>query len=148
MSYALFSDEYFMNEAIKEAHKARDNKEVPVGAVIVADNKIIARAHNQTEILNDVTAHAEMLAITSASNTLGSKYLTQCTLFVTLEPCIMCAAAASWAQLPRIVYGAKDPKSGFSLIIQNIIHPKTQVKSGVLEEKCKQLLADFFQDKR
>lgn len=148
MSYKIYSDEYFMNEAIKEALKARDEEEVPVGAVIIADKRIIARAHNQTEILRDPTAHAEMLAITSAANSLGAKYLNKCTLYVTLEPCTMCAAAAYWAQLGGIVYGAKDPKAGYSRIIQGVIHPKTRVKSGILGEECSSLLTEFFRDKR
>lgn len=148
MSYKIYSDEYFMNEALKEARKAREEHEIPVGAVIVADKRIIARAHNQTEILQDVTAHAEMLAITAAANSLGAKYLNQCTLFVTLEPCTMCASASAWAQLGRIVYGAKDPKAGYGRIIQDIIHPKTKTKSGVLDKECSGLLSDFFRDKR
>ena len=137
-----------MNEAIKEVIKAQEENEIPVGAVIVADNRFIARAHNQTETLLDVTAHAEMLAITAAANSLGAKYLNRCTLFVTLEPCTMCASASSWARLGRIVYGAKDPKAGYERIIQDILHPKTKIKSGVLEEECSRLLSDFFKDKR
>ncbi len=148
MNYPIFSDEYFMNEALKEARKSMDADEVPVGAIIVCDNRIIARAHNQTETLNDVTAHAEMLAITAAANFLGGKYLTGCTLYVTLEPCIMCASATYWAHLSKIIYGTKDPKKGFSQIIQNITHPKTVIKSGVLEEECGKLLTDFFKSKR
>ncbi len=147
MTYPLFSDEYFMNEALKEAYKALDKKEIP-GAVIVAEQRIIARAFNQTEALSDVTAHAEMLAITSAANTLGTKYLNQCTLYVTLEPCIMCASASAWAQIDRIVFGAADPKAGYSRIIQNIIHPKTTVKAGILGEVCGELMSNFFRDKR
>jgi len=148
MSYKIYSDEYFMNEALKEAIKAREENEIPVGAVIVADNRIIARAHNQTETLMDVTAHAEMLAITAAANSLGAKYLNLCTLFVTLEPCTMCASASSWAQLGRIVYGAKDPKAGYERIIQDILHPKTKIKKGILKEECSRLLSDFFKSKR
>lgn len=148
MNYPLFSEEYFMNEALKEAHKSLEAGEVPVGAIVVCDNRIIARAHNQTETLKDVTAHAEMLAITAAANFLGSKYLSGCILYVTLEPCIMCASATYWAQLSKIIYGAKDPKRGFSQIIQNITHPKTLVKSGILEEECGRLLTDFFKSKR
>ncbi|MFC2098632.1 nucleoside deaminase [Bacteroidota bacterium] len=148
MSYKIYSDEYFMNEALKEAQKARDAKEIPVGAVIVADRRIIARAHNQTETLHDVTAHAEMLAITAAANSLGAKYLNQCTLYVTLEPCIMCASATSWAQLEKIVYGAADPKAGYARIIQDILHPKTKTKSGVLEKECSDILKEFFNTKR
>ncbi len=148
MTYPLFSDEYFMNEALKEAIKALEKQEIPVGSIIVADQRIIARAHNQTEALSDVTAHAEMLAITAAANSLGAKYLNQCTLFITLEPCIMCASASAWAQLDRIVYGARDPKAGYSRIIQDIIHPKTKVKSGILEKECSELISNFFRDKR
>ena len=148
MMYPLFSDEYFMNEALKEAYRALEKKEIPVGAIIVAEQRIIARAHNQTEALLDVTAHAEMLAITAAANTLGTKYLNQCTLFVTLEPCIMCASASSWAQIDRIVYGAADAKAGYHRIIQDIIHPKTTVKAGILGEVCGELMSNFFRDKR
>ena len=144
----MFSDEYFMNEALKEARLALEKEEIPVGAVMVADNRIIARSHNQAETLNDVTAHAEMIAITSASNNLGSKYLKQCTLYVTLEPCVMCASAAKLSRLSRIVFGAKDIKEGFSGIVQNIIHPGTRVKSGVLKDECAALLTDFFREKR
>jgi tRNA(adenine34) deaminase len=148
MMYPIFSDEYFMNEALKEAQKAFELDEIPVGAVIVAEQRIIARAHNQTETLSDVTAHAEMLAITAAANNLGAKYLDQCTLYVTLEPCIMCASASAWAQIDRIVYGASDPKAGYSRIIQDIIHPSTKVKAGILGERCGQLMSRFFKDKR
>ena len=148
MMYPIFSDEYFMNEALKEAQKAFEKEEIPVGAVIVAGKRIIARAYNQTEILSDVTAHAEMLAITAAANNLGAKYLNQCTLYVTLEPCTMCASASAWAQIERIVYGAPDPKAGYSRIIQDIIHPKTKVTAGILGERCGQLMSQFFQDRR
>lgn len=148
MSYKIYSDEYFMNEALKEAERAREEQEIPVGAVIVADKRIIARAHNQTEILQDATAHAEMIAITAAANNIGAKYLNQCTLFVTIEPCTMCASASAWAQLGRIVYGAGDPKAGYGRIIQDILHPKTKIKSGVLKEKCSELLSDFFRQRR
>ncbi len=146
--YPLFSDEYFMNEALKEAMKAYEKKEIPVGAVVVAEQRIIARAHNQTEALSDVTAHAEMLAITAAANSLGTKYLNQCTLYVTLEPCVMCASASAWAQMDRIVYGATDPKAGYSRIIQDIIHPKTMVKAGILNVACGDLMSNFFREKR
>ena len=142
------SDEYFMREALKEAKKADAADEVPVGAIIVCDNKIIARAHNLTEQLNDVTAHAEMQAFTSASAYLGGKYLHECTLYVTLEPCVMCAGASYWTQLKRIVYGASDTKRGYGLIHQNILHPKTILLSGVLEEECADLLRNFFKRKR
>ena len=148
MTYPLFSDEYFMNEALKEAYKALEEQEIPVGAIIVADQRILARAHNQTEVLSDVTAHAEMLAITAAANSLGAKYLDQCTLFVTLEPCIMCASASAWAQLNRIVYGARDPKAGYSRIIQDILHPKTKVKAGILDKECGEIISNFFRNKR
>lgn len=148
MSYKIYSDEYFMNVALKEALRAEAEQEIPVGAVIVAGQRIIARAHNQTEALQDVTAHAEMLAITAAANSLGAKYLNQCTLYVTLEPCIMCASATSWSQIGKIVYGAKDPKAGYSRIIQEILHPKTKVRKGVLEEECSGLLSEFFRKKR
>ena len=143
-----FDDRYFMQEAIKEAARALEKNEVPVGCVIVCDNQIIARAHNYTERLNDVTAHAEMQAITSAADYLGGKYLKECTLYVTLEPCLMCGGAAYWAQLKKIVYGAKDEKRGFSRIAENILHPKTEILSGVLSDKCAKLLSDFFKSKR
>jgi tRNA(adenine34) deaminase len=146
--YKLFSDEYFMNEAIKEARMASEKNEMPVGAVIVIKNRIIARAHNTTEILNDVTAHAELLAITSATNNLGAKYLTEATLYVTLEPCVMCAGACYWAQIRKIIYGTADPKAGFTRIIQDIVHPKTTVIGGVLEKECGELMKEFFRKKR
>jgi len=144
----LFSDEYFMNEALKEARKAFDSDEVPVGAVIVANNKIIARAHNYTERLNDVTAHAEMQIITAAANSIGGKYLNECTLYVTLEPCPMCAGALHWSHITKIVYGAKDEKRGYTSVAPAILHPKTTVVNGVLEHECATLLKDFFQAKR
>ena len=144
----LFSDEYFMREALKEAQKAFDRDEVPVGAVIVSNKTVIARAHNLTETLNDVTAHAEMQAFTSAANLLGGKYLKDCTLYVTLEPCLMCAGAAAWTQIPHIVYGASDSKKGYSAISGAVLHPKTKVRRGVLEQECSQLLSSFFQKKR
>src|SRR6476619_6248218 len=125
----LYTDDYFMNEALKEAQKAFDADEVPVGAVIVANNKIIARGHNLTERLNDVTAHAEMQAITSAANAIGGKYLTDCTIYVTIEPCPMCAGALHWSQISKVVYGASDPKRGYSVINPNMLHPKTLVTS-------------------
>ena len=141
----LYTDEYFMREALKEAQKAFDDGEVPVGAVIVAKNKIIARAHNQTERLNDATAHAEMLAITSATNYLGAKYLTECTLYVTLEPCAMCAGAMNWSQVSKVVYGTDDVLKGFSLIGKSLLHPKTQVVKGVKTNECKNILEKFFE---
>ncbi len=144
----MFDDEYFMKEALKEAQKAFARDEVPVGAVIVCQKKIIARAHNLTETLNDVTAHAEMQAFTAASNALGGKYLAECTLYVTLEPCVMCAGAAYWTQIGRIVYGASDPKRGYTLLSQSVLHPKTDVTSGVLAEECASLLKKFFLKKR
>ena len=137
-----------MGEALKEARKAYDADEVPVGAVVVAENRIIARAHNLTERLHDVTAHAEMQAITSAANALGGKYLVDCTLYVTLEPCLMCAGALAWSQVSSIVFGASDPKKGFTLLEKNILHPKTHVIKGVLAEECEQILKDFFIQKR
>ncbi len=144
----MFTDEYFMREALKEAHKAYEKDEVPVGAVIVVGNRIIARAHNLTETLNDVTAHAEMQAITIAASYLGGKYLKECTLYVTLEPCLMCAGALYWAQITRIVYGAKDIKRGFSLSPSSPLHPVTTLTSGILETECAALLTDFFKKKR
>ena len=148
MTYPVFSDEYFMNEALKEAQKAFEKEEVPVGAVIVNKNRIIARAHNMTQQLNDVTAHAEMIAITSATNFLGAKYLVECTLYVTLEPCVMCAAALKWAQVDRIVYGAPDPREGFSRIEEPILHKKTKVIPGILECSSSTLLKQFFLNRR
>lgn len=144
----LVSDEYFMREALKEAEKAYKRDEIPVGAVIVCNKKVIARAHNLTETLNDVTAHAEMQAFTAAANQLGGKYLKDCTLYVTLEPCMMCAGAAAWTQIPHIVFGASDTKKGYSRISASILHPKTSIKFGVLEHECSQLLISFFQKKR
>ncbi len=144
----LYSDTYFMNEALKEAKKAFESDEVPVGAVIVAENKIIARGHNLTQQLNDVTAHAEMQTITSATNYIGGKYLNDCTLYVTLEPCLMCAGALYWSHISKIVYGASDEKKGYTKITQPVLHPKTVVVKGVLENECSQLLKDFFQNKR
>jgi|SRR6056297_269101 len=144
----IYSDEYFMKEALKEAKKAFEKDEVPIGAVIVYKNIIIARAHNLTETLQDVTAHAEMQAFTAASNYIGAKYLKECTLYVTVEPCTMCAGAAFWTQIPRIVYGATDNKRGFMQANPYIPHPKTTITNGVLEEECGDLLIDFFQKKR
>jgi tRNA(adenine34) deaminase len=148
MERTLFPDEYFMKEALKEAQKAYDLKEVPVGAVIVNLDRIIARAHNMTQQLVDVTAHAEMIAITSASNFLGAKYLTGCTLFVTLEPCVMCAAALKWAQLDRVVFGAPDPREGFSRLELSILHEKTVVVPGIMAEESSRLLKQFFRERR
>lgn len=137
-----------MNEALKEAKYAFEEDEIPIGAVIVMKNKIIARAHNLTERLNDVTAHAEMQAFTAAANSLGAKYLQEATLYVTVEPCIMCAGASYWSQIQKIVIGASDNKRGYSSINQNILHPKTEVITGVLEQECKDLMQQFFQSKR
>jgi tRNA(adenine34) deaminase len=148
MEQALFTHEYFMKEALKEARKAFDREEVPVGAVITHGNRIIARAYNMTQQLQDVTAHAEMIAITSASNFLGAKYLEGCTLYVTLEPCVMCAAAMKWAQLDRLVYGAPDPREGFSRADLSILHGKTDVVPGILEEPSSRLLKEFFLNRR
>jgi len=148
MVYPVLSDEYFMNEALKEAQRAMDLEEVPVGAVVVNQNRIIARAHNMTQQLNDVTAHAEMIAITAASNYLGAKYLSECTLFVTLEPCVMCASALKWAQLDRLVFAASDPREGFSRINDQLLHKKTVVVPGILEEEASRLLKLFFLQRR
>jgi len=139
---------FFMQEALKEARKAFDADEVPVGAVVVCAGKIIARAHNLSERLTDATAHAEMQAFTSASSYLGGKYLNECTLYVTLEPCAMCAGAGFWTQLGKIVYGAKDDKRGYSTLNPSIIHPKTKIISGVLAEECAERMQDFFRSKR
>jgi len=144
----FYTDEYFMKEALKEAHKAFDADEVPIGAVIVSNNKIIARGHNLTESLNDPTAHAEMQAFTAATDYLGGKYLNDCTLYVTLEPCVMCAGASYWSQIGRIVFGASDAKRGYKSVENSILHPKTEVLSGILENECSNLLIDFFRSKR
>ena len=141
-------DEYYMREALKEAVIAFEKEEVPVGSVIVGGNKIIARAYNLTETLNDVTAHAEMQAITSAASYIGGKYLKECTLYVTLEPCLMCAGALYWAQIARIVYGATDTKRGFSLNPSSPLHTTTTITSGILETECAILMKDFFKKKR
>lgn len=141
-------DELYMQQALAEARAALDEGEIPIGAVIVSEGHIIAKGHNQTERLNDVTAHAEMIAFTAAAETLGGKYLTGCTLYVTVEPCFMCAGAAGWTQISRIVYGAADPKRGFSKLGREMLHPKTEVSSGILEEECAQLMKDFFRKKR
>jgi tRNA(adenine34) deaminase len=144
----LFSDEYFMQEALKEAQKAYHKDEVPIGAVIVWNNQVIARSHNLTETLNDVTAHAEMQAFTAAANTSGGKYLNDCSLFVTLEPCVMCAGASNWIQIGRIVYGADDEKKGYTLLKESVLHPKTTVTRGILRKESSALLKDFFSKKR
>ncbi|MEZ4952081.1 MAG: nucleoside deaminase [Saprospiraceae bacterium] len=144
----VHSDAHYMKQALLEAQKAYEADEVPVGAVVVCRNRIIARAHNQTELLNDVTAHAEMLALTAAANALGSKYLDECTLFVTLEPCVMCAGALAWSQLDRLVYGAGDDKRGFMRHGKMLLHPKTKVVNSHMMDECSQLLKAFFQNKR
>ena len=140
----LYTDEYFMREALKEAQKAFEIGEVPVGAVMVCKNRIIARAHNQTEKLTDATAHAEMLAVTAAANHLGSKYLNECTLYVTLEPCVMCAGALHWVQLQKLVFGASDIQRGYTLISTPLLHPKTEVVKGVKAVEAKDLIDTFF----
>jgi tRNA(adenine34) deaminase len=141
----MFSDDYFMEMALRAAEEAADDGEIPVGAVVVCRNRIIAKAHNQTEQLNDVTAHAEMLAITSATNHLGGKYLTDCTLYVTLEPCVMCAGALFWSQIGRLVIGAPDAKRGYSRLTPSVLHPKTRLETGVLADESQALLAKFFE---
>ena len=141
-------DERYMRMALDEAHLAYEAGEIPIGAVVVCKDRVISRAHNLTETLCDVTAHAEMQAITSAANTLGGKYLTDCTLYVTVEPCTMCAGAIGWAQIPRIVYGATDEKRGFHEYAPKAIHPKATITTGVLEEECRQLMLEFFRSRR
>jgi tRNA(adenine34) deaminase len=143
-----YNDEYFMKQALQEAFKAFEQDEVPVGAVIVANNQIIARSHNFTEHLHDVTAHAEMQAITAASEFLGGKYLTGCTLYVTVEPCVMCAGALYWSQLDKVVFGARDEKRGAGRYKNELYHPKTLVVNGVLEKECAEIMLTFFQAKR
>ena len=142
------SDDYFMKKALAEAQKAKELDEVPVGAVVVCDNQIIARAHNFSERLNDVTAHAEMQAFTAAADYLGGKYLNECTLYVTLEPCVMCAGASYWTQLKKIVFGASDEKRGFRLMAGQVLHPKTELVGGVMEHECSEIIRDFFVSKR
>ena len=142
------NDEFFMKQAFAEAEMAFQKDEVPVGAVIVIGSRIIARAHNLTEMLTDVTAHAEMQCITSAANFLGGKYLNECTLYVTLEPCVMCAGALNWAQVARVVYGASDEKFGFTKKAVSLLHPKTEISGGIMENECSALLKSFFQKKR
>lgn len=144
----LYSDDYFMREALKEAQKALEINEVPVGAVITCGNRIVARAHNQTEKLTDATAHAEMIAVTAAANYLGSKYLNECTLYVTLEPCVMCAGALHWVQLQKLVYGASDLQRGYSLLGKAVLHPKTVVHKGVKAAEAKILIDTFFKGLR
>ena len=141
-------DEKYMSLALHEARKALSKGEVPVGCIIVSEGQIVGRGHNLTETLRDVTAHAEIQAITAASQTLGGKYLTDCTLYVTVEPCVMCAGAIGWAQVKRVVYGCNDEKRGYSRFAPEAFHPKTSVKSGVLEDDCRQMMQDFFSKKR
>ena len=142
------TDEYYMRKALEQAAVAYEKDEVPVGAVVVCRDRIIARTYNLTETLHDVTAHAEMQAITSAANLLGGKYLKGCTLYVTVEPCVMCAGALGWSQIDRVVYGAPDAKRGYALYAPHAFHPKTRVTAGVMEDECQQLMQDFFKSKR
>ncbi|MBD8017239.1 nucleoside deaminase [Kaistella pullorum] len=143
----MFNDEYFMRMALQQAHNAFEQDEVPVGCIVVSNDRIIAKAHNLTETLNDVTAHAEMQAITAAANFLGGKYLQNCTLYVTLEPCVMCCGALNWSQISKVVIGARDEQRGF--INKNLsLHPKTEIVLGVLENECSALVKDFFKNKR
>lgn len=146
--FSIFSDEYYMQQALEQARMAAEAGEVPVGAVIVCNRQIIARAHNLTEHLTDVSAHAEILALTAASEYLGSKYLRDCTLYVSLEPCVMCAGALAWAQLDRLVYAADDDKAGFMRFGKQLLHPKTQVACGILAEEARALMQAFFRAKR
>lgn len=141
-------DEQYMRKALAEAEAAKQAGEIPIGAVIVCKDRVVSRGHNLTETLCDVTAHAEMQAITSAANSLGGKYLTECTLYVTVEPCVMCAGAIGWAQIRRVVYGAPDEKRGFTRYAPSALHPKATVTQGVLEDECRRLMQDFFKDKR
>lgn len=143
----MFTDEYYMRMALQEAEAALEQDEVPIGCVVVSNNRVIARAHNLTETLNDVTAHAEMQAITSAANFLGGKYLKDCTLYITMEPCVMCSGALSWSQISRVVIGARDEQRGF--INKHLsLHPKTEVVTGIMENECSAIVKDFFKSKR
>lgn len=142
------TDELYMQKALTEARKAMEEQEIPIGAIIVCKGRMLAQTHNLTETLCDVTAHAEMQAITAAANALGGKYLNECTLYVTVEPCPMCAGALGWAQIGRIVYGARDEKRGFSQYAPHVLHPKTEVVGGILEEECRTLMQEFFKEKR
>jgi tRNA(adenine34) deaminase len=144
----LFTDEYFMNIALQQAQLALEQDEVPIGAIVVANNKVIGKGFNQTEILHDVTAHAEMIAITAASNAVGSKYLSECTLYVSIEPCVMCAGALAWSRISKVVYGASEPKFGYSLTDEQIISSKTEIVQGVLQEEAASLMTEFFKSKR
>lgn len=153
MEFSVFSDEHYMKLAYQQAQQAADLGEIPVGAVVVCGQTVVAKAHNQIETLQDVTAHAEILAITAASNYLGAKYLTECTLFVTLEPCAMCAGAIFWSQLKRLVYGASDPAKGYSNFGKGnstggMLHPKTEVANGLMAEQCSKMVEDFFRELR
>lgn len=148
MTTNILNDEYYMRQALNEARQAFDKGEVPIGAIVVCKGRTIARGHNLTETLNDVTAHAEMQAITAAANVLGGKYLTDCILYVTIEPCPMCAGGLLWSQISKIVYGAKDEKKGYSVFSPSILHPKTEVVSGVMEDECASLMKEFFKQKR
>jgi tRNA(adenine34) deaminase len=144
----IYSDEHFMNLALKEAQIGLEKGEVPVGAVIVSNNQVIAKSHNSVELLHDVTAHAEVLALTAAAQSLGSKYLIDCTLYVTLEPCVMCAGALRWAQLDRLVYGASDDSAGFMRYGKSLLHAKTKVEFGILHDPCSEIIKNFFREKR
>lgn len=146
--FAPMDDNQYMQMALSQARMALERSEVPIGAVVVCKGRVIARAHNLTEALSDPTAHAEMQAITMATEYLGGKYLSDCTLYVTVEPCPMCAAALAWAQIPRIVYGADDPRRGYSLFSPSLLHPRTRVTRGILQEECAALMKEFFKDKR
>jgi tRNA(adenine34) deaminase len=148
MEISLLQEEKYMQEALKLARIAYEEDEIPIGCVIVSQGRIIGKGYNQTEKLQDPTAHAEMIALTSACSALGGKYLTDCTMYVTIEPCVMCAGASAWAQLSRIVWGANEEKSGFSRIPASILHPKTTTRSGLLSEECKNLMVEFFKNKR
>ncbi len=141
-------DERYMREALREARRAAEEDEVPIGAVIVCKGRIIGKGYNMTERLNDPTAHAEMIAITAATEAMGGKYLNECALYVTVEPCPMCAGALAWAQIGKVVYGASDPKRGFSMFSPSLMHPKTEVVSGILSEECGELVTSFFKNKR
>lgn len=144
----MIDNEKYMREALREALIAGEEREIPIGAVIVHNGRVIGKGHNMTERLHDPTAHAEMIAITSATEAMGGKYLKDCTLYVTVEPCPMCAAALAWTQIGKIVYGAADPKRGFTLFTPSLLHPKTEVQSGILAEECGKLVSDFFKNKR
>ena len=148
MNYPLFSDEYFMNEALKEARQAFDNDEVPVGAVVVSNNQVVGKGRNMSEALNDITAHAEIIAITAAEVFFDTKFLEECILYVTVEPCLMCAGAIQLSRISRLVFGAAEPKTGFSRLNKELIFPKLEITQGILEEHCKSLMQDFFRKKR